>query len=51
VWIEDELSLKKRADLVSKYKLAGLGSWSRYFADQSAWTALQLNSEKEVSKK
>lgn len=41
VWLEDEVSLKKRAELANKYRLAGLASWSRYFADQTAWTALQ----------
>lgn len=40
VWLEDELSLKKRADLVTKYQLAGVASWSRFFADDTAWTAL-----------
>jgi spore germination protein YaaH len=43
IWIEDEHSLKKRADLASKYKLAGVASWSRFFADETAWAALQFN--------
>lgn len=51
IWIEDGTSLSKRANLVNTYKLAGIASWSRYFADQSAWTALQLNPKKEISKK
>ncbi|WP_394141510.1 glycosyl hydrolase family 18 protein [Cytobacillus oceanisediminis] len=50
IWLEDELSLKKRADLARKYKLAGVASWSRYFADESAWTALSLGDE-QVTKK
>jgi spore germination protein YaaH len=50
IWLEDELSLKKRADLAKKYELAGIGSWSRYFADERAWTALNLN-EKQVTQK
>jgi spore germination protein YaaH len=43
IWIEDEHSLKKRADLAVKYELAGVASWSRFFADDTAWTALQFN--------
>lgn len=50
IWLEDELSLQKRADLVVKYELAGVGSWSRFFADESAWTALDLTN-KQVSQK
>lgn len=43
MWLEDELSLKKRANLAAKYKLAGVASWSRYFADKSAWLALKTS--------
>lgn len=47
IWLEDELSLKKRAELAMKYELAGVASWSRYFADETAWLA--LNMEKAVT--
>lgn len=50
MWLEDELSLQKRAKLVEKYDLAGIASWARYFADESAWTALNLE-RKTVTKK
>ncbi|WP_026581671.1 glycosyl hydrolase family 18 protein [Bacillus sp. J33] len=50
IWLEDELSLKKRADLARKYELAGLASWSRFFADETAWTALSLDNS-QVTKK
>ncbi|MED3573153.1 glycosyl hydrolase family 18 protein [Cytobacillus praedii] len=50
VWLEDELSLSKRADLAMKYDLAGVASWSRFFADESAWTALSLK-EGQITKK
>ncbi|MBN8200006.1 glycosyl hydrolase family 18 protein [Bacillus sp. NTK034] len=50
VWLEDEISLTKRAELAKKYNLAGVASWSRYFADETAWAALSLN-KKEVTKK
>jgi spore germination protein YaaH len=51
IWIEDELSLKKRADLAKKYHLAGIGTWSRFFGDQTAWASLDLNSGKAVTQK
>lgn len=40
IWIENDYSLKKRAQLVHKYSLAGIGSWARYFGNDTAWTAL-----------
>jgi len=51
IWIEDELSLKKRADIAAKYQLAGIGTWSRVFGDQTAWTALNFNTDKAVTQK
>ncbi|MGG1678582.1 glycosyl hydrolase family 18 protein [Neobacillus sp. NRS-1170] len=51
IWIEDGQSLQKRANLAIKYKLAGIGTWSRYFGDQTAWTALNLNSNKAITQK
>jgi spore germination protein YaaH len=49
IWIEDEMSLKKRADLAMKHGLAGVASWSRQFGDQTAWTALNLNTDTTVT--
>ncbi|MCM3764644.1 glycosyl hydrolase family 18 protein [Neobacillus niacini] len=49
IWIEDEMSLKKRADLAIKYELAGVASWSRLFGDQTAWTALNLIPDQTVT--
>ncbi|MBB6447400.1 glycosyl hydrolase family 18 protein [Bacillus benzoevorans] len=40
IWLEDDLSLNKRAELAAKYELKGIASWSRYFADETAWLAL-----------
>ncbi|OIK13236.1 peptidoglycan hydrolase [Bacillus sp. MUM 116] len=51
IWIEDELSLKKRAELAAKYELAGVASWSRFFADQNAWVALDLKLNKSITRK
>lgn len=45
IWLEDEISLKKRAEIATKYNLAGVASWARYFADETAWTALSIHSQ------
>ncbi|MFB6467771.1 glycosyl hydrolase family 18 protein [Cytobacillus sp. Hz8] len=50
IWLEDEFSLAKRAELAEKYHLVGVASWSRFFGDETAWTALDFNN-KQVSKK
>ncbi|MBE4908597.1 peptidoglycan hydrolase [Bacillus luteolus] len=40
IWIEDELSLQKRGQLVHKYNLAGVATWSRFFANDLGWITL-----------
>lgn len=50
VWLEDELSLRKRAELAQNYQLAGIASWSRYFADETAWTALNSINQQVTQK-
>ncbi|PLR78621.1 peptidoglycan hydrolase [Bacillus sp. V3-13] len=50
IWLEDELSLRKRTEMAAKYELAGVASWSRYFANDSAWTALQWKKENNMTK-
>ena len=50
IWLEDELSLNKRAELSLKYQLKGVASWSRYFADDTAWLALSLDNKQVVQK-
>lgn len=45
VWLEDEQSLQKRIDLFHKYELAGVASWSRYFANERAWTTISQSIE------
>jgi len=47
IWLEDKVSLANRAKLVDKYDLAGIASWSRFFADETAWSALALEEAKE----
>jgi spore germination protein YaaH len=43
IWLEDETSLKNRLDLVKKYSLAGVASWSKQFADSNAWAVISNN--------
>ncbi|MEW9110568.1 MAG: glycosyl hydrolase family 18 protein [Cytobacillus gottheilii] len=50
IWLEDSLSLQKRADLAVKHDLAGVASWSRYFADETAWSALAIENENAEEK-
>ncbi|MRH41558.1 SH3 domain-containing protein [Aquibacillus halophilus] len=52
MWLENEHSLKQRAELVHKYNLAGIASWSKYFANESAWVTLhdELNYKKVIKK-
>ena len=40
IWIEDEMSVKARAELVNKLGLAGIAAWSRNFASESIWTTI-----------
>lgn len=41
IWIENENSLEKRVQLADKYDLAGIASWSRYFAAEEAFLTLE----------
>lgn len=41
IWIEDELSLQARVDLISSLKLGGVAAWNRSFANASAWETLK----------
>lgn len=52
MWLENETSLSKRAQLVHQYQLAGIASWSKYFADDQAWKTLDegLSHRKVVQK-
>ncbi|MBE3594092.1 MAG: SH3 domain-containing protein [Candidatus Carbobacillus altaicus] len=40
LWLEDESSLRARAELVRKYRLAGLAAWRRGLEDTALWPAL-----------
>lgn len=40
IWLEDEQSMKKRAELVKKYNLAGIASWRRGFESEEIWQVI-----------
>ncbi|WP_175548539.1 glycosyl hydrolase family 18 protein [Dethiosulfatibacter aminovorans] len=37
IWVEDEVSLRKRLELVEKYNLNGVGVWSLNYSKNSMW--------------
>jgi spore germination protein YaaH len=41
MWLEDDFSLKERVQIAEANHLAGIAAWSRYFANEEAWTSLQ----------
>jgi len=43
VWLEDSTSIKERIDLVNKYNLAGVMSWSKEFGNSDAWSVIDKN--------
>jgi spore germination protein YaaH len=40
IWLEDETSMKARAELVLKYRLAGMAAWSRGFENPPIWETI-----------
>lgn len=52
MWLENKTSLQKRARLVHQYQLAGIASWSKYFANEEAWDILdeELSHRKIIEK-
>ncbi|MBB5174524.1 glycosyl hydrolase family 18 protein [Texcoconibacillus texcoconensis] len=40
IWLEDEMSIEKRVELVEKYDLAGVASWNREFMNDEGWEVL-----------
>lgn len=46
IWIEDEVSMKKRIELVRTYDLAGVASWSRGQEKSSIWPLIKDTLEK-----
>lgn len=43
VWIEDKTSIRARLDLVEKYDLAGVASWSKTFETSDIWAFIDEN--------
>lgn len=43
VWIEDKTSIKARLDLIEKYDLAGVASWSKTFETSDIWGFIEEN--------
>jgi spore germination protein YaaH len=41
IWIEDAVSMGSRLDLIRKYQLAGIASWSRGFETADIWQLIQ----------
>jgi len=40
IWLENEESMRQRAQLVDKYKLAGIASWRRGFEKDEIWQVI-----------
>lgn len=46
IWIEDEISMKARIELVKKYDLAGVASWRRGYETPNMWPLIKETLEK-----
>ncbi|MEF3308010.1 glycosyl hydrolase family 18 protein [Paenibacillus sp. GYB004] len=46
IWIEDEISMKARIELVKKYDLGGVGSWRRGYESPGIWNVIKDTLEK-----
>lgn len=51
MWLEDEISLQKRAEIALKYHLAGVATWARAFGNEDAWVTLHQSLEQSNEKK
>ncbi len=45
IWMEDEVSLTARIQLIHKYQLAGIASWRRGFEKPMIWSVIQQELE------
>lgn len=45
IWLEDEVSMKARIELVKKYDLAGVGSWRRGYEVPAIWDLIKKTLE------
>lgn len=46
IWIEDEVSMRSRIELVNKHDLAGVASWRRGFETPNIWDVIKETLEK-----
>lgn len=46
IWLEDELSITSRVELVNKYNLAGVATWQRAFQKDSIWKTIEQSLNK-----
>jgi spore germination protein YaaH len=46
IWIEDEVSIRARVELVKKYDLAGVAAWRRGYETPDIWTVIKESLEK-----
>lgn len=40
MWLEDEISMKKRIELMKKYRLAGIAAWRRGLEKEETWAVI-----------
>ena len=45
IWLEDEHSLQQRVQFIHDYQLAGIATWSRFFANEDAWEVMSTNTK------
>jgi spore germination protein YaaH len=48
IWLENEISMAKRIELVHKYDLAGVASWRRGFEKPAIWEVIQEGLKKRL---
>lgn len=48
IWLENEISMAKRIELVHKYNLAGVASWRRGFEKPTIWEVIQQGLEQRL---
>lgn len=43
VWLEDNISMRERVELINKYNLAGIASWRKGFEKNEIWDIIKKN--------
>ncbi|MBE1447477.1 glycosyl hydrolase family 18 protein [Paenibacillus sp. OAS669] len=47
IWLEDEVSMKARMDIVNKYQLAGVATWRRGYENPAIWELIKTELNKK----